>query len=268
MDHAEAVAKRLFESVFVGSHMNYRDSQSKGEYDFDLCYADGCISVMEVTSAVDEVVELTNAAILDKKKGGSAIKTKLCKKDWYITPARGANIKRIRADSDRYLASIESEGRETFFGPTNCDSLSVERIYLDLHVISGAVIRWKEPGYIRIAPPGGGGPVGASIVINAVKREAWKDDNRRKLSTAGTQERHLAVYVYLTNYLPWCALVDFEPPLDLPQLPPEITDIWAFSESRSEHEYVVWRAALFSPWRRLGRVVLDNNAVRSSMPIA
>jgi len=70
----------------------------------------------------------------------------------------------------------------------------------------------------------------------------------------------LAVYVYLTNYLPWCALVDFEPPPDLPQLPSEITDIWVFSEARSEHEYIVWRAGTFAPWRSLGRVVLNRSS--------
>jgi hypothetical protein len=132
MDHAEAVAKQLLESVLVGARMNYRDNQSKGEHDFDLGYPDGRISPVEVTSAVDESVELTNAAILDKKKGGSAIKTKLSKKDWYISPSPGANINRIRSSADEYLAAIESEGLEKFFGPINCDSPSVERIYRDL----------------------------------------------------------------------------------------------------------------------------------------
>ncbi len=257
MDHAEAVAKQIFESVLVGARMNYRDSQSRGEHDFDLRHPDGRVSPVEVTAAVDKSAEATNAAILNKKKGGSAIKTTLCRKDWYISPSRNANINRIRSCVDKYLSAIESEGLEEFFGPTNPDSPGVQHIYRDLGVIGGSVIVWKEPGYIRIAPPGGGGALNANTVIRAVKDEAFKDDNRRKLRSVAAGQRHLAVYVYVTNFLPWCALVDFEPPQDLPELPSEITDIWVFSEARSENEYIVWKASTFAPWRSLGRLVLN-----------
>src|SRR5262245_20959648 len=119
MDHAETVAKRLFEFILVGARMEYRVNQSQGEDDFDLCYPEGGVYPVEVTSAVDESVELTNAAIVNKKKGGSAIKTKLCEKDWYIYPCVGANINKIRCRADEYLAAIESEGLEKFFGPIN-----------------------------------------------------------------------------------------------------------------------------------------------------
>ena len=236
--------------------MVYRTDQRRGGHDFDLCYPDGQVSAVEVTSSVDDVGERTNAAILDKRKGGSAIKTKLCKKDWYIRSVSGANINKIRARVDEYLAAVESAGIETFFGPTDWHP-SVERIYRDLSVVSGSVIPWKDPGYIRMAPPGGGSALNASTAIRAAEREARKEDNRKKLGAAGTHERHLVVYVYVTNYLPWCALVDFEPPPDLPGLPSEITDIWLCSETRSEHQYAVWRASDFSPWCNLGRVSLE-----------
>ena len=107
-----------------------------------------------------------------------------------------------------------------------------------------------------MSPPGGGGSVDARTVIKAAWREVLKSDNRRKLGVSGVDERHLAVYVYLTNYLPWYALVGFEPPPDLPQLPPEITDLWLFSETRSPDEYVVWRANKASRWHSQ-RIVLN-----------
>jgi hypothetical protein len=253
MDHAETVAQRLLEAVLIGTRMVYRVNQSRGEHDFDLHYPDGRVSAVEVTSSVDEGGERTNAAILDKRKGGPAVKTKLCEKDWYVHPVPGANINKIRDKIDEYIAAIESAGIEKFFFFSQKDHPSVERIYADLGVVSGSVFPyWKEPGFIKIAPPGGGGALNASTVIEAVEREAFKNDNRRKLGASGAAERHLAVYVYMTNYLPWGGLVDFEPPSDLPKLPSEITDIWAFSETRSDHEYVVWRASTSLGWRRVG----------------
>jgi hypothetical protein len=107
---------------------------------------------------------------------------------------------------------------------------------------------WKEPGQIGISFPGGGGPRDAKMATEAAEREALKRDNRKKLGTAGTRERHLVVYMYLTNYLPWRALVDLDPPPDLLSLPSEITDIWLFSETGSQSEYVVWRAGTSVRW--------------------
>ncbi len=70
MDQAEKVAQRLFESVIPGARMEYRASQSKGEYDFDLHYADGRVSAVEVTSSVDQALEETHHAIIDHHRQG------------------------------------------------------------------------------------------------------------------------------------------------------------------------------------------------------
>ena len=154
MDHAEILAQRLIESVLVGSRMVYRAYQSQGQHDFELHYSDGRVSAVEVTSSVDAQTERTDAAILDKRKGGAFVKTKLCNKDWYIHPVAGANINKIRSKVDEYLAVIESAGIEKFFFFffSAADHPSVERIYADLGVVSGTVFpHWKEPGYIGIA---------------------------------------------------------------------------------------------------------------------
>ena len=249
MDHAETTTQHLLEALVAGSRMVYRIYQSQGEHDFDLHYADGRVSAVEVTSSVDEAGERINAAILNKRKGGASIKTKLCKKDWFIHPVSGANINKIRREADEYLSTIEASGVEKFFF-LNDDDPSVERIYAELGIASGSVFpHFKDPGQIWIALPITGGAVNADTVIEAAKREALKVDNRRKLQTSGAVERHLVVYVYITSH-PWCALMDFEPPATLPQLPTEITDIWVFSETRSEKEYVVWRAGTSLPWHK------------------
>lgn len=249
VDHAESVAQRLFEALLVGSRMTYRQDQSRGQHDFDLCLPDGTSSAVEVTSSVDQRTEETHASILNKRKGGPMVKGRLCKHGWYVHPAPTANVNLIRSKVDEYLAAIEAAGIEKFYGPTDWRNPSVERIYRDLHVVSGSVFpHWKEPGQIGIALPGGGGALSASAAIEAAEREAIKTDIRRKLGAAGTSIRHLAIYIFVTNYLPWCALVDCDPPPEVPHLPTEITDLWLFSETRSQHEYVVWHSSTNAKW--------------------
>lgn len=202
-----------------------------------------------MTSSVDKALEETHDAITNKGRGGPAIKTHLCANSWHIHLSSDTRVNRLRKEADRYLAVIESAGIEEFWGPTDSRP-SVEAIYGDLGVIRGCVAPWIKAGHILMALPGAGGAIGASTVIEAAEKEAFKRDNRTKLGSAAVDERHLAIYVYV-NSLPWVALVDFEPPPDLPRLPPEITDIWVFSEAYAEHEYVVWRAGTSLPWRKL-----------------
>jgi hypothetical protein len=51
-----------------------------------------------------------------------------------------------------------------------------------------------------------------------VCQEAAKEDNRRKLATAGGTERHLFIYIDPVRYPAWVSLVDEQPPLIAPQL--------------------------------------------------
>jgi hypothetical protein len=250
MDHAERLAQAIIETVLPGSQMSYRPDQSHGIHDFDLRLPDGRVSAVELTASVDQNRAQTAAAILDPQKGGSTIRAKLCSKTWLIWPSSAARINLIREKVDKYLAVIEAEGIEKFWGPTDCHQ-SIERIYEDLQVRSGQVLSWEQLGYIRISLPNSGGAVGPRLVDEAVRLEAYKADHRGKLGRAGTDERHLAVYVSLENTRMWCALVDFSPERTLPELPSEITHVWAFTEANVEHHCVVWHANLRSPWSRL-----------------
>ncbi len=252
MNHSEAVAKTVVEALIGGSQMVFRSDQSQSVPDFDLHYANGKIVAAEVTACVDQQGEETFAAIKSPKKGGTAIKTTLCKKDWRIHPAQNARINLIRTKTDAYLAAVEAEGVERFFSSRDWSRFqSVERIYKDLRVLGGSVIEWQQPGYIYIALPVVGGAIGASLVLDAVKVESFKKDNRTKLGNAGTEERHLFVYMDHGSYLARSAFQDFEPPAVLPDLPAEITDLWVFSENLANDGYVIWRASTTSPWQRL-----------------
>jgi hypothetical protein len=193
-------------------------------------------------------LEETHAAIIDKDKGSCSIPSRLCKHSWYIHLLPDTRINPLRKNADRYLAAIENAGIEKFWGPAD-DRPSVESIYQDLGVMSGSVASWIKPGNILMSLPGSGGAVGVSTVFEAAEREAFKADNRKKLGAAGVSERHLAVYVYVTT-LAWVPLSDFEPISVIPNLPPEITDMWMFSESSRHSEYVFWRASSTVPWAK------------------
>lgn len=250
MDHAERLAKAVIEALVPGSKMEYREEQSQGArvYDFDLCYADGRVAAAEATASVNEVQARANARIADRRRGGPQIEPRLCRKSWLIFP-RSDDIDNIRKHADEDLAALESAGLESFWHSSHPD------LCHKLGVFGGAVVLLQKPA-ICINRPHGGGATGAIRVLEAASREAWKIDNRRKLGASGCSERHLLVYMPLTNPEVACVLADFQPPIKNPDLPPEITDVWAFGETLAEGEIATWRASTNSPWRSLGVVRL------------
>lgn len=257
-DHAEAVASRLIETFCLGTRMEKIQPQPPRTHDFDLLDSnDHIVAAVEVTVSLDEEAKHTNSRI---RRNGAA-KTKLSKKDWWIQTEPGADIKAIGSKADEYLAAIEADRIERFFGPIDWRRPSVGRIFRDLRVYSGSVMRWKDPGYILIDLRGGGGRVRAHTVVEAALREA--DNNRKKLAAANANQGHLVVYVDPTNYLPWRALLDSEPPPEAPQLPTAITDMWIFTETGFAHEYVAWHTSTHSAWRRIGPLeLIDQNKIR------
>jgi hypothetical protein len=258
MDYAEQLAKRIIESVIPGALMNYRTDQSSGSHDFDLEHPDGTCAAVEVTISTDQSREAIVAAITNARKGGAFIQANLCRKDWWVHPTPNANINRIRAHVDKCLAAIEADGLDRFISPIDSDSfLSVERIYTELMIESGSVMKWKNPGQIGISFPSGGGFVVPENLQKAIELEALKCDNRRKLGSVGTSERHLFVYVSSLNFLAWTALVDGDMPTEVPQLPDEITDVWAVTGAGQKDKYTVWRASKGAQWQHVGVLLIN-----------
>jgi hypothetical protein len=260
MDHAEKLAQLLIEATLEGSKMLFCGEQSHGEYDFDLQHADG-IAAVEVTAAVNRAIEEVHAAIMAPRKGGHIVAASQSTKNWMIHPSSDARINIIREKADEYLAGIENDGIEKFWAPTD-DRPSVERIYRDLGVVSGAVLFQDEPAQIRISLPITGGAYGADLVHAAVEAETSKQDNRNKLRRAVTAQRHLAIYVPIQTTTVWSALVDLGPRPELPNLPAEITDVWVYSEAREDGAYIVCHGSGSSPWScirvRAGASQLEN----------
>jgi hypothetical protein len=247
MNQSEAISKRVLEAIFSGATMDYRSTQSHGEYDFDLRYNNGTTAAVEVTAAMDETLMKTVGAIHGKRAGGPVIQPLTCQKSWLIFPINGASIRRIRADADIYLAALEREGIDSFF----CVSSSpfVQKACCHLQITGGAVVSSDRNPTIRIAGPGGGGAVGPNLAIEAGEREALKQDNRRKLGAAQNTERHLVIYIDGSNGLPWTALTSFAPPAILPKIPGEITNLWLIGHTEKKDEFVAWYASTNETWR-------------------
>jgi hypothetical protein len=94
---------------------------------------------------------------------------------------------------------------------------------------------------------GGAGAFNATDATKAGEKEA--EANKEKLGKAGTNERHLVVYIDLMS-LPHIALTDCDPPLVLPNLPDEITHIWLVTEYEKADRFVVWYGSRNETWRK------------------
>lgn len=248
----------MLEMVLPGTKLDYRPDQSHGEYDFDLRHPDGTIAAVEVTSSTDEKAKQAYSAIGDRKKGGPDIKAVKCAKSWIVFPTPNARINQIRQGVDSYLSRLESSDI-TSFRCIDGGRAEVEEICRDLRLLGGSVIDKRLPR-IRIAYPPGGGVVSRRTAIEAGAKEAWKEDNRRKLDLAGTNERHLFVYIEGPS-LAWVSITQFEPPRVIPDLPREITNIWVVGED-SRNEFLIWSAETNKPWscgRLIARVDADGN---------
>lgn len=235
--------------------MNYHAEQSAGHYDFDLEYPDGSRAAVEVTTSTDEMHEATAAAITNRRKGGSFVRAKKCRKDWIVHPLPSANINRIRSLVDECLADIEADGLDRFTSMIDSDDYhSVARIFRELEIEGGSVVRWKNSVQINIALPGGGGFVKPDNFQKAIRLEAFKLDNRKKLGSSGFSERHLFVYVSPRNFLAWTVLFDGEPPAEFLPLPDEVSDVWAVTSAGQKDQYKVWKGNANAGWQSLGVV--------------
>jgi hypothetical protein len=269
MDHAEKVARIILEAALPGAFMEFRPEQSNKEYDFYLRYPNGEVAAVEATASRNQFLAQTNAEVYKKKKGGPVIDAVECKKSWIIFLSRSAQVKEIRKNADKCLAELEAAGLESFScyrdssNPLEC----IRKIIDDLRLTSGNVISSTEaPAKIHIVGFGGGGAVIATHATEAGEEEA--EANKEKLGKAGTDERHLVVYIDLMNGVPYTALTAFDPPLALPNLPDEITHIWLVTEYEGAGQFVVWHGSKTEPWRRviLPLEVNPNGADSSTSP--
>jgi hypothetical protein len=256
MNFSERVAKAVVESALPGSKMEFRRVQSKGEWDFDLWLPDGGQAALEVTASVDQGHREFLSVLANESKGGQFVWRSLCQKDWFVDPEEGARIDLIRANVDRYLRPIEELGLSQFFAATGAGEYDeVRRIWQDLRIASGQVIRWNPTGRIGIAAPTRGGWIEDDYIREAVQDEANRRDNQTKLAASRRSQRHLFVYVDPTNHRAWGPMVRGRMPTVEPTLPAAITHAWAVSSTGMRDRFRVMRFELKGGWYDCGVVL-------------
>lgn len=247
MNHAEVVTKHALEAVLDGARLKYRLAQSHGEYDFDVQYADGRRAALEATASVDRQQLEMLAATKAKTNGKTAFEAVRCRNSWIVFAGASARIAHLRNNLDAYLARLELAGIDRF-SFTDSHIPCVTEVYRDLKVDYGLVVSTTKSPSLYISPSSEGELVRPDSAIRAGEREAWKDDNRRKLGSAGTNERHLAVYIDVSDASAWTALNWTDPPKTIPILPAEITDIWILAETGCPKEFAFWHGTSNQFW--------------------
>jgi hypothetical protein len=247
MDRPENVTKLVIEAI-LPAKLEYRVEQSHGEYDFDLKYQDGRLAALEATASVDRAELELLAAIKRQTKGRAGFPAAKCTNSWMISVRSSARINVLRQKLDTYLSALEMNGI-SHFSLFDLHIPQVNEICEVLELDHGTIITTSAPPAIYLTPSSGGGFVDPSSAVEAGRREAWKEDNRKKLSGSNTPERHLAVYIDLLDDSAWTAMHWSEPPAATPDLPPEITHIWLLAEGESPGEFTIWRAHSDAIWQ-------------------
>jgi hypothetical protein len=254
MRDSEQTTKTILEAQLPGAQVELHDTgDAQGAHDFNLV-RDGCIfAAVEVTTTTRPAVAEMNSIL---EQMNYSLLVKQVRRNWNVYISEKSRIKLIREQMDSYLAEIEKEGLREFFSETDSTvSLAVERIWKNLKVEAGFSHSASNSPKILVSHCGGGCMVSAEYVQEAVERESRKPDNRRKLCASSVNDRHLFVIIdAVTDYPAWKGMNSCEPPLSLPNLPVEITTVWAATWARPATGYVVWRVTPPRPWEDLGVV--------------
>jgi hypothetical protein len=261
MNRAEEITKVIIEAL-LPAKLAYRAEQSHGEYDFDLKYQDGRLAALEVTASIDRAELELLAAIKRQTKGRTGLPTTKCRNSWIISVRSSARVNVLCQKLDTYLSALEMNGISNF-SLNDLHIPEVNEICAALHVDHGMVVRTSAPPAIYLTPSSGGGFVDPLNAVEAGLREAWKEDNRKKLGGSTCPERHLAVYIDLFDDSAWTAMHWSDPPAATPDLPAEINHIWLLAEGESSGEFTIWRGRPDAAWQsqrlRLPSVIAERD---------
>jgi hypothetical protein len=249
MKRSEQIAVHVLGAIHPGAKVDHRSSQSNGEYDIDLTYADGRRAAVEVTSATIEESQRTLAHLGKIEK---PLMAALCRNSWLVGLHPEARVKLVLAESDEYLSVIEADGIDAFYAGDDRGCLSVTRIIERLRIVEGRILDTRPPARIFVGGPseGTGSMVRSEDLQRAVEGEAAETDNICKLAKSQCTERHLFVYVDQINERPWQAMHCRQMPEQPPYVSSEITHIWAAAEI--DDGILVWAWERDTTWRDLG----------------
>lgn len=261
MRSEEKHVKAFLEAGWPDSEVHFNHVQSAGEYDFQWIHPSGVRERLEVTLATDPVLERLYQAVLGKGEGTMFL-TRICAQaDWYVSPKRTANIRRLRRGLDEALAAVEQSGKTEFHVELDGYSCSAVARIGDLGVESGRTLAWNPPGRIGIGLPVEGGWLGGENIVAVAEAEAAKSDNRLKLTDPSGAQSHLFVVADRHEYLARGALLRDMTPERSPRLSPEIGRIWVGSPCHDRLSFVAVTATSDGPWTWHGPIALPEWAL-------
>jgi hypothetical protein len=222
MNPSEKIAKALLEQITNGT-MVFRESQSRGEWDFDLHYPTGGIGFVEVTSCTNEVLE-EHISVGEKHK--RVITAQLCKRRWDITVLPSTKFSRLHKSIDRYLSILEAENIFRFNNsPHSKKKETIKRICDELEIRSGHSFESLAPKII-ISGFSHGDFYDPHDLVSCIDCILSKPDNLL-LKAQSDAERHLFIYIseLTTAHIVLNHLSKFMTPIPI-TLPKEITHLW------------------------------------------
>lgn len=261
MDDAERMAETVVEAALPGAQMRYRNEREQSgdlRHDFDLRLPDGRRAVVEATWARDRATSETLQALRDH---GDAANPGDCEKAWILSIKPHAHIKALKQRGAELLAQLEADGRTEFRSRQPGGSEVVSSLS-DLGVVAGCGRDASEPT-ILIGDPRRGGHVSPGVVVEAVRREAQKEDNRNKLQMPTADERHLFVALHFGAH-PCVSMSMSDPPEDPPSLPEEVTHAWVATLPLQGDGFLTWIGENGKAWTSLG-VIGDEGVLRETL---
>ncbi len=215
------------------------DGSTQGMHDLNILYQDRPPGAVEVTAAADQV--MIETWIL-ATRGGRWIVEGIAG-GWAVSHEKDANVKRLRAELPDFLRELEAQGvravdPETWWEPGPHDerakALGIRHLFQGGTSFPGSVYLLPQPEAERT---GGAVPTDGAPLLDWLAEWLARPDqvhNLEKLARSGADERHLFLILpgfaearfAVTDLLmrDGAALPDADP-----ELPPEVTHVWAVS---------------------------------------
>lgn len=219
-----------------------------GTHDFDLTFTDGRTIAVEVTISADrDSVEFWDVV---HKTDWEAPQLR---QSWLLNVTPPARVRTLRDKVETLLQGFEKAGIHKFGLGTRVDTPEVRELHR-LLVKSGDVWPNVQPSRIGIYHTAAGS-ASTDLVRDVVEFEVWKDDNRKKLERAKSDERHLFVWIDVgtSPAAPAAGSMDMSPPSAC-ELPPETDVAWIVipgADDDGNQIVNLWRFDRGSGWQEV-----------------
>lgn len=225
------LAEGIVGVVRPGSRLEQRDfNQGIQIRDYDLVDPSGNNEPFEVTRVL--LPELEAAIGAHEKHAGFSRQVSGLSRSWHLMSTHRADF-RLWTDQvlAAFLADLEHNGVDKFFEHQLVRGTLINQTAAQLG-IAAAFGAQGTAGHLLLSPPGdyrgwtsNHADPGAHAVA-ALEAASARPDNIRKLSVGSAPERHLFIYIFENDYLPWKDLDYGSLPIRAPQLTAPITTGW------------------------------------------